>query len=411
MLFPSILFGQTETFTYNDYQQEKNLSQKAYIAYVLYDVYLRNDLDSALVISKDLLAHNEIENNDYAFGIGKLVLGTYQFRSGKVNEGILNLRIAEKIFKQLENYEELTEVLSSLGNAHVYKGEPSNAIPFYQSSIKYGKLSPNKSTSYIAYINLAIALKNMNQLDEAEKNANIYLALAEKYNKKEAMGTAISTLANIEDLRGNKEKATEYLKKSILLYYDGGSKNQQASAYNNLAINNFTNGLMDEAESNFLKGLELRLEIKNVHMVSESYYNLGEFYAISKKYDQSIENYIYAYDVAQEGGFLQEAGDAALALAELYKELNNTEKSLEYYKVYSELLVKQKDKMNAELLNNPILEDNIRNEMSIKRMQKRELSLIDQLYNEKRNKWLLAGLCIAITVLAILLLSRKKKTV
>jgi tetratricopeptide (TPR) repeat protein len=89
-----------------------------------------------------------------------------------------------------------------------------------------------------------------------------------------------------------------------------------------------------------LKALQLRLKAKDFKSISESYYNLGDFYYYSNDLENAHKWYVQSLETASNYQLKSEQNDALNALAELSKTQNDFESANKYREKQLELLKK-----------------------------------------------------------------------
>jgi tetratricopeptide (TPR) repeat protein len=202
---------------------------------------------------------------------------------------------------------------------------------------------------------------------------------------------AWTRLGIVYQLRGDNKLASKYFLKSTFLNIKAGSKIQASHGYNNLAIVCFGENDLEGALLNFEKALKLRLECHNWKAISESYFNIGEYYLEVKNHSKAIEHYNKSLEVASKKGLLVEKMDALDAIIKVHKSKRDFVKAFqlmeEYLKVKSVLL--ERDKM--DLINASEM-DLILQEKEQKLIQSnRESELFEKMKNQKMNMYFLIG--------------------
>ena len=385
------LFSQEQKFNYSDFKNAKDIDSKTKISLVLWNEYLRGSIDSLKVLSNELLLEGLEKKSYFAIASGKRAQGSFLIRDGKGLKGIQVLKEAKYYFEKIGDYTLLTETLSEIGNGYNLMGEPKNAIIWYNKSLVAGQKSEDPTSEFLAEINIAKSYTDLNQLDKAEKIILHYIKQTQKYKKIESEANAWTRLGIVYQLRGDNKLASKYFLKSTFLNVKAGSKIQASHGYNNLAIVCFEENDLEGALLNFEKALKLRLECHNWKAISESYFNIGEYYLEVKNHSKAIENYNKSLEVASNKGLLVEKMDALDAIIKVYKSKKDFVKAFqlmeEYLKVKSILLESDKiDLINASEM------DLILQEKEQKLIQSnRESELFEKMKKQKMNMYFLIG--------------------
>ena len=97
---------------------------------------------------------------------------------------------------------------------------------------------------------------------------------------------------------------------------------------------------MQNSKQFFLKALQLRLKVNDHKAVSESYYNLGDFYYYSSAIDEAQSWYGKSLAIATTYNLKSEQNDALNALAEISKSQKDFESANNYREQQLALLKK-----------------------------------------------------------------------
>ena len=405
------LIAQQHVYTFEEFKHEQNLRQKAVIGCQLWNDYLRNDLDSLKIVSRLLLLEAGSSGDNFAIAVGKRNLGSHQIRTGDIAKGIINLKEASELFSKEEDYQLLTETYNEIGNAYIIKGDPADAIIWFEKSLKSGKQSFDPTSEFLAKGNYAQALLRMGKTEKAKKLASEYLDQSKKQNKKEAMAIANTILGMIAMDAGMMDEGISYYNQSVRLYLEVGSKTQAANAYNNLAIIYFQEGKREEALLNFEKALNLRMEVKNASLVSESYYNIGSYYLEINNYDAAIDAFTDAYNVGIENEAKKDAADALLSLVEIYKLKGLTDKALKFQEEYSALLLAMKITDKSETDEGHEFDVEFEKDRLKEQYDRREKVLKGQIEKENRIQYLLYGILILLLICITFLVVKNRRKI
>ncbi len=404
------LFSQPDDCIYSDFIQAHSLREKALISTCLWNRYIRNDLDSLRINARVLLLEAGPSDDAYAIAVGKRSLGSYLIRSGKPVQGIAYLREAADYFLKSGDYVLLTETYNEIGNGYLFKGEPAEAIKWFERSLESGKYSSDPTSFFLAEINYAQALLKLGRIHEAQKRALHYVEEAEKRSKKEAAANGYAILGSIAARSGKKDEALTLYLKSAELNLEVGSVVQASNAYTNLAIAHFGAEDFIGAERDFLKALDLRLDARNAQLVSEAYYNLGEFYRERKDPEASLSAYRDARDVARENALPLEEADALEALSLLFEQQGKTQLALETERELNALLRERgKNEVREESIGTD-LDYQLKADLLKSGFLKRERMIREQVARSQRDNTILTIcviLAISLSAVGVFLLRRK----
>lgn len=306
--------------TYSSYQAEKNISRKASAGLFLWNLYLRNNLDSLKILGVDLLLVAAEEGDAFTKAVGEQALGSYQIRSGNLEQGIFHLQEARRFYMKREDYDQLTIAYNELGNARFLQGKYQEAIKMYLSSLRFGELAPDPTAAFSAKIGLGKAYVAMGDTAVGLKTIENYKDQAALMRKFESVADAYAYMGEVE-MERNIALSKEYYEKSIIFSVKSNSKAHLSHAYNNKAIVFFNLGDLDSSLFYFNQALELRKKLKHKKGIIESYYNLAFFYQEQGKLEMALKYYELSAKEARKNGFNGDERDALLEVKAIAEKL------------------------------------------------------------------------------------------
>jgi signal transduction histidine kinase len=243
---------------------------------------------------------------------------TYYDSTTVFKKGNKAIQIARKIHAPSEE----AVILQYFGNFYYFSAQPELAKKYYLESIAKAREAGNVQLVNLDQIRLAFVLSDEDAFVAEKKfKAHLKTALANGY--KENAIEIYNGLGNIYDIRQLKEESLEYYFNGLKLAEEIGDKYRQAMILNNIGLIKFTGGQVEEAEMDFIKGLQiikgmdegrLRLNLNN---------NLGLISKESGKFKASIKYYHNTLNEAKKLGFPMGIGVAYVNLADSYLSSGN----------------------------------------------------------------------------------------
>lgn len=403
LLFGFLSFAQKGEFASKSNAQAK-IQAAAQISLENWNLYMRNDLDSLKLDGLHIYRLGVKGGNPFAVHVGKRSLGSYLIRTGNQEKGIEYLKAANFYFTKKENYILQTETLNEIGNGYLYFSKPRVAEKYYLKSLKCGKKSPDPTSAFLAEVNLAQAYIDMGNTTKATAILNHYKNQAKKMKKLESVSNAYALLGAIQSGKGKFSLSKELFRKSAYYGFASNAIAQIAHAYTNMAIVYFQEGNQKEALNYFNKSLEIRLKTKNVRSISESYFNLGEYYSGIDDFQTAALYYEKCQAYCKENNLLKEEMEVLLSLINIDKMAKNFEIAVQKMEGYIALQKKYYSEVSA--LNTrdrdiiEIVESLEREEFDKKEAQKLEESIAAQRF-QKYVLYAIFSLCaIALVLLA-----------
>lgn len=305
--------------SYNSFNQETDLNIKSEMGLELWNHYIRFNLDSLKIAAVDLLLLASEHEHEFGRAVGTRMLGSYLYRSGKIDQGLEYLAIAKKFFEQKEDYMIASEVYNEVGNALQLKGDFEKSKDAYRKSLRFGEQSPDPTAAFNGKLGLGKVYIALGDTNLGMSLIHSYKQLALQNQKYEAASDAFAYLAMIESARKNESLAQEYYLKSIDNSKKSESKVHLAHSFANLGILKFGLEEFDSSHYYFRESLRLREEMSAKRPIVESHYNLGFFYMERDSMDQAIQEFTISAELAERYNLIQDEIDALTELQSIYK--------------------------------------------------------------------------------------------
>ena len=236
----------------------------------------------------------------------QLYLLSYSYRGFGDYENALSIMNKAEIPVQ-DNHALLCKVLISKGSLYLLSGRYEEAEILYKAGLESAKQSGNKKEEAKALINLAI-------LDD--QNGNIGSA-------QDKMKQALQISKQIEDIE------------------------LEATALSELAVSYTYSGNVVEAKINYEKSLEIFRILNHKERLSNLCANIGSLYLQTSNYYSAIYYYNKGIEYAGDNIISQILNHRGLG--DVYSNLSNYSKSLEYYQTAKDLAKKVKN-ISTEVL-------------------------------------------------------------
>jgi len=179
-----------------------------------------------------------------------------------------------------------------------------------EAELIYNKAIVLKPNFAIAHHNLSGLLYKLGRLDEAKKSTNNAIKFKPDFvEAHNTLGIILNGLSKVEE-------AEEIFKKAIAL------KPNYAQTYHNLGVMLYKIGRLEEAESNYNEAIKFKPDY------AEAHYNLSQLKTLNKEDDHFItmKNLYSNHSLSDE-----QRCHLNFALAKASEELNQFDKSFEYY--------------------------------------------------------------------------------
>ncbi len=296
LLFVTLLFVlATQSYALTSIDSLKNILAsskiKASEIEIIIDIaaaYSDYNVDSSLVYfnkAKMLLNNN---TDKYLVGEYHQNYGRYLWRINKSNEALLQCKMCNKIYTELDSTANIALVESLMGNCYKDMGKNDSALYCFQVSLSLIDSATNSYLLAVNYNNIAIVYDEINRKNEALAN---YLTALTIFRKLKQYKSAAITLNNIGiinlDLL-NYEKAIDYFNKAIEFSIQSEDINNLCSSYNSLGIAYKSLREYSKAAYYYTQAIKKSEEAGFTGPVAQSKYNLAIVFLEEQKYDSAI---------------------------------------------------------------------------------------------------------------------------
>jgi tetratricopeptide (TPR) repeat protein len=331
------------------------------------------------------------ENSEF-LNYGKLILAGYYNKKGKVKISQQNLEDCISHYKKKENFEFLADAYNLYGLSKIIEGVPSKSVNYFGKSLFYSNLLGEESEQYMAQINLAEAYIQLEKYEKAEIEIQSFLRKVTKRNLKRGERKGIEALAKLYFLTDRTKQGILLYEKALKLAFEIGDKLGLSIAYTNSAIAYFEVGNLELTQRHFEKSLALRKEINNPALISEAYFNMGEFYFYNENYGKAKTFYAKGDSISSKHDLKQSRIDHLERIAACHEKSNNLKEAYSTAVLVSSLQKEQstKSKKSAEKL-----------DLEIKEKENHELLFLQKLREDqlvKRNEELKSNFLILFVV-------------
>jgi tetratricopeptide (TPR) repeat protein len=145
--------------------------------------------------------------------------------------------------------------------------------------------------------NIGVAYEALFEIEHAKTYLEQALALHRQIGDRVKIGKSLRALGWLMARQGD-SKAEAILNEEIQLWTDMGNKQSVVYAYNHLGVYWLNLEKYIQAETCFLKSIELAMQERIEHLIGLTYNNLGAVYFHTQKFDQAEHFYRKAKDIA-----------------------------------------------------------------------------------------------------------------
>lgn len=258
---------------------------------------------------------------------------------------------ALEIAKQTGNKKIIANSYTQLASNLIFVGNYDESLKFFIEALRIAEELDDKSLLYPIYHNLGVLKDRLQQFDEALEYYFKALAILDKNSKSNDFGivenqypTVYNSIGNIYETQNDYKSAKEYYLKAYNL-----AKGKNIEVYGTICNNLGKLGIeMNDYESAFKylnESLEFRVKINDQHGIAKTYIFLSLYNKNTKQYEKAIEYANKALAISRETKAILVMQNAANMLSDIYYEMKDYEKSLEFFrqfKTYNDSLLNDK---------------------------------------------------------------------
>jgi two-component system NarL family sensor kinase len=321
-------------FTAYDYFFSKNSQKPIQLSSIAYEFYILKDSSNFFKVNQEALELSQKLKDFYSEGDSNWNYATYYVNLEKYEKAFYYFNKARNAFKNSERKFETAKML--FGMAHVkgrYRDYTGSEILTIQA-IKLFKEIQNKNELYHSYNLLGLLHKDIKEYDKAIEY--FYKSLEYIEGNKEGLNGKYNNLANAYLLKGNLNKALELFNLDIS---NNTRKNHQARAYDNRAkckiLMKDTVGVFND----LFYALKIRDSINSKSEVLTSKIHISEYYAFAQDTLNALKYATEANLLAKE---LKNGGDYLTSLKQLADlQPKQSKKYLDRYIEFNDSLISE----------------------------------------------------------------------
>lgn len=293
--------------------------------------------DQALLFSNKAIELARQSSDDEFLGHAYTNRAKSYKQLSEYDKAIANLDTANSIFITTKNKGLLTSVNIDYGNVYYLKGDYSEALRYYIIGEKLAEEANDKALEGICLNNIGNIFRFQGNYDKAidyyqkAYNLNRYI----KDTVKTAL--ALDNIGAVYNSKGEYEIALGYQLSALKMLEKSKNKRFLAEVLMNIGATSQDSKKYDAALNYFKRAIKLNEEIGSKFGMIGCMINMGNVFRSQKKYTEAIEILDRTMELAKEIGVKNYIKETALNLSQAYEEMNQPQKALEYYKMYSDL--------------------------------------------------------------------------
>mgnify|MGYP000944225825 CR=1 FL=1 len=229
----------------------------------------------------------------------------------------------------------LIKRVDSIGNKgvdFVEIGDYDNALKNYNSALKIAQQINYKKGCARYYSNIGIANMYRGNYPEALKNHLSALKINEEIGNKKGISVCYNNIGYVYDSQGNYPDAFKNYHTSLKFSQEIGDKEQTISCLNNIAIVHIEQNNLSEASKYLFEALKIAQEMKEKALIASCYNNIGILYSDQENYQESLKYHLLSLEIEKELGDKKDISASYLNIGSLYTDnLNNAKEGKKWF--------------------------------------------------------------------------------
>jgi tetratricopeptide (TPR) repeat protein len=272
--------------------------------------------------AKELAEEGTVEHGRILFSEG-----FPHWRKGDFDKGLALYDTALKTFKESGAEEkDIGNVLRSVGNILLSKGEFDPALEYYEKSLAVMEKIGERQGIAAALNNIGNVYDYKGDLENALGYYERVLEMEEKMGYKSHIAMALNNIGNMHNAKGEPDRALECFERSLEIREKIGDKSGIAMALTCIGLVYLSRGELDKVLEFYERGLAINEKIGDKHGIALSLNNIGQVYKYKGELDSALKYHGRGLDISSEIGDKWLAVHNHCGLAEAYLELKDTEK-------------------------------------------------------------------------------------
>lgn len=377
---------------YNILNTTKEEKSKVQLFNEIGSVYLKVNLDSALLYAQKALKLNS--NIDIKSETAKsfMILGKFNLYIGQLNNSEQYYDSANLIFRQLENKSGMAESFNRKGLCLMLLEKFDNSKSVLDSALMFAKQAKDSTQIIRAYLNFSSLNHYISDYDKALDYLYKALEVINLTDNSELKITAYLNLGNMHLTRGSMDKALQNLLKAAEYCEKSSGKEKQLTyCYERIGTIYLDKGDAKLAGEYGLKSLENSKKVHVSGALVATYSLIGHSALDLNDFEKALQYSMEALNLAQTLDYPKLIADCYYDMGQIYLKMKDYKQCIEYFEKSKEVFEKLENKFSlstklATLASTYAAMGDYKNAFLY---QKRHDLLQDTLLSEKNEKQLL----------------------
>ena len=300
--------------------------------------FYNTNLDSSEVYANKAIKLSKQINYYKGLGYGYSSLGIISEYRANYAQSILNNKKSKAYFEKGNLTRGIAISNQYLGIGYFYLSEYEKSLSYYFEALQsFEKLNFNEGIASVNN-NIGVVYETRKDLDKA---LEYYLKSFQLKKEMEVnTSSSLSNIANIYCEEDDFEKGLEYYLKSEAEKNKFKNNSGKANLFSNISGCYTELGNFVKAKTYILKAIKIDAERDNLYGSSFDLHIYGDLGFAKGNLKLALQKYLESYEIAKSNEYLDLLINSTLKISDVYAEMGNYKKSLQYHK--ESLLIKDK---------------------------------------------------------------------
>ncbi len=249
---------------------------------------------------------------------------------------------ALEAFKKLNDKKGMNKSYMNIGISYRRKGNYPKALEYYHNSLKISeelykrKALENSAILSGCYNSIGIIHLHQDNFAKALEYYQKSLKICKEFNDRLGELNCLNNIGVVYDRQGDSNTALEYYEKVLNIYLkeEPSFKERIASSYYNVGLIYMRKGEHSKAYKYYQQALIFAEEIGNKSITAYAYQGMSKLAIAQNNVGEAFNYSKKAYNLAKDGGELEQLKEIAQTLAETSNALGNYKDAFDYYVLY-----------------------------------------------------------------------------
>jgi len=223
---------------------------------------------------------------------------------------------------------QIAGALSTQGISFAVRGDYTQALNYFQRSLKIHEEMGDKKLMAASLYNIGILYRKQDDYPKALDHYQRSLKIFGEIGDKKGIASSLNSIGTLYQDQGDYPKALDYYQRSLKIYKETRDKNGIASTLNNIGAIHRGQGDYPKALDYFQRSIKVDEEIGNKNGIAISLNNIGSLYQKEGDYPKALDQYQRSLKIREEIGDKRGIASSLNSIGRLYQKQDDHQRSI-----------------------------------------------------------------------------------